>query len=36
VKHENERHIRTFVLVRRNDRWLIMQDQNTAVAGPKA
>jgi uncharacterized protein (TIGR02246 family) len=36
VKHENERHIRTFVLVQRNDRWLIMQDQNTAVALPKA
>jgi uncharacterized protein (TIGR02246 family) len=35
VRHENEQHIRTFVVVRRNDRWLIMQDQNTAVAGPK-
>jgi uncharacterized protein (TIGR02246 family) len=32
VKHENERHIRTFVVVQRNDRWLIMQDQNTTVA----
>ena len=30
-KHENERHIRTFVLVRRNGRWLIMHDQNTIV-----
>lgn len=36
VRHENEQHIRTFVVVRRNDRWLIMQDQNTAVARPKA
>jgi uncharacterized protein (TIGR02246 family) len=32
VKHEREQHIRTFVLVKRNGRWLIMQDQNTAVA----
>ncbi|MEO7674206.1 MAG: SgcJ/EcaC family oxidoreductase [Pyrinomonadaceae bacterium] len=31
VKHENERHIRTFVVVKRNGRWLIMQDQNTTV-----
>jgi uncharacterized protein (TIGR02246 family) len=36
VRHENEQHIRTFVVVQRNDRWLIMQDQNTAVARPKA
>jgi uncharacterized protein (TIGR02246 family) len=35
TKHENEQHIRTFVLVRRNELWLIMQDQNTAVARPK-
>ena len=31
TKHENERKIRTFVLVRRDQRWLIMQDQNTVV-----
>ena len=31
VTHENELHIRTFVLVRRNKQWLIMQDQNTTV-----
>ena len=30
-KHENERHIRTFVVVSRNGRWLIMHDQNTIV-----
>lgn len=36
VRHENEQHIRTFVVVQRNDHWLIMQDQNTAVARPKA
>jgi len=26
-----ERHIRTFVVVKRGGRWLIMQDYNTAV-----
>ena len=31
VKHGPERHIRTFVLVKRGDRWLIMQDQNTTI-----
>lgn len=31
VKHENERLSHTFVLVRRGDRWLIMQDHNTFV-----
>ncbi len=31
VRHENERHIRTFVVVNRNGRWLIMQDQNTTI-----
>jgi uncharacterized protein (TIGR02246 family) len=36
TKHENEQHIRTFVLVRRNEHWMIMQDQNTTVTRPKA
>lgn len=31
VKHEDERHIRTFVVVKRSGRWLIMQDQNTTI-----
>jgi uncharacterized protein (TIGR02246 family) len=31
VTHENEKHIRTFVVVKRSNRWLIMQDQNTTV-----
>jgi uncharacterized protein (TIGR02246 family) len=31
VKRENERHIRTFVVVKRSGRWLIMQDQNTII-----
>jgi uncharacterized protein (TIGR02246 family) len=35
IRHEDEHHIRTFVLARRNDHWMITQDQNTAVAGPK-
>ena len=29
VKREDQRQIRTFVLVERHGRWLIMQDQNT-------
>jgi uncharacterized protein (TIGR02246 family) len=33
VQHGAERHIRTFVLVKHGDRWLIMQDQNTTVLG---
>jgi uncharacterized protein (TIGR02246 family) len=31
VKHGTERHIRTFVVVRREGRWLIMQDHNTTI-----
>ena len=31
VKHENERHIRTFIVVKRRGHWLIMQDQNTII-----
>ena len=31
VKHRGERHIRTFVVVKRGGRWLIMQDHNTTV-----
>ena len=33
ARHENERHIRTFVMVKRTGRWLIMQDQNTTIGG---
>jgi uncharacterized protein (TIGR02246 family) len=29
VRHENEGHIRTFVVVKRGPKWLIMHDQNT-------
>ena len=31
-KHVNERYIRTFVVVRRGGRWLVMQDQNTVMS----
>lgn len=31
VTHENERHIRTFVVVKRKGQWQIMQDQNTII-----
>jgi uncharacterized protein (TIGR02246 family) len=33
IKHAAERHIRTFVLVKRGEHWLIMQDQNTTILG---
>ena len=32
VRHENERHIRTFVVLKQSGKWLIMQDQNTLIA----
>jgi len=35
TKHENERQRRCFIVVRRNGRWLIMQDQNTVIGGSK-
>lgn len=31
TKHENERQRRSFIVVRKSDRWLIMQDQNTVI-----
>jgi uncharacterized protein (TIGR02246 family) len=31
VKHGKERHIRTFIVVKRGARWLIMQDHNTTI-----
>lgn len=34
VTHQNDRERRTFVVVKRSGRWLVMQDQNTVVAGP--
>ena len=32
VRHDDEQQIRTFVVVRRDGRWRIMQDQNTVRA----
>jgi len=34
TKHDVQRGIRTFVIVKRGSRWLIMQDHNTTVAAP--
>ena len=34
TKHDVQRGIRTFVIVKRGDRWLIMQDQNTTIVPP--
>jgi uncharacterized protein (TIGR02246 family) len=33
-KHGTERHIRTFVVVKRGERWRIMQDHNTTIVNP--
>ena len=32
ANHSNERQIKTFVVVKRKNKWLIMQDQNTIIA----
>ena len=32
-KHENERHIKTYVLVKKSGKWLLAQDHNTVIAG---
>lgn len=34
TRHESQRGIRTFVVVNRGGRWLIVQDHNTTVATP--
>ena len=36
VRREDNHQIRTFVVVKRGDRWLIMQDHNTFVTAPPA
>lgn len=33
VKHENERQIKTYVLVKKKGRWLLAQDHNTVIQG---
>jgi uncharacterized protein (TIGR02246 family) len=34
TRHENERHIRTFVIVQKAGKWLIEHDQNTTIQAP--
>lgn len=34
AKHEKERHIKTYVIVKQNDKWLLTQDQNTIIQEP--
>jgi uncharacterized protein (TIGR02246 family) len=36
VKQGPQKHVRTFIVVKRGERWLIMQDHNTTVASPPA
>jgi uncharacterized protein (TIGR02246 family) len=31
TKHENERHIKTYVLVKKNGKWLLAHDHNTVI-----
>ena len=31
VRHENERHIKTYVVVRKKGKWLLAQDHNTVI-----
>ena len=33
VKHENERQIKTYVVVKKKGRWLLAQDHNTVIQG---
>lgn len=33
VKHENERHIKTYVIVKKKGKWLLAQDHNTVILG---
>jgi uncharacterized protein (TIGR02246 family) len=34
-KHENERHIKTYVVVKKKEKWLLAQDHNTVIQGGK-
>ena len=33
IKHENERHIKTYVVVKKKGKWLLAHDHNTAIQG---
>ena len=34
LKHENERQMKTYVLVKRDGKWLLALDQNTIISNP--
>ena len=34
IKHENERQMKTYVVVKRNGKWLLALDQNTIISNP--
>jgi uncharacterized protein (TIGR02246 family) len=34
VKHDNERQMKTYVIVKRNGKWLLALDQNTIISNP--
>lgn len=34
IKHENERHIKTYVIVKQKDKWLLAHDHNTIIQEP--
>ncbi len=36
MKHENERHIKTYVVVKQKGKWLLTHDHNTIVQGSNA
>ena len=33
VKHENPRHIKTYVVVKKKGKWLLTHDHNTSIQG---
>jgi len=34
VKHDKERQMKTYVVVKRNGKWLLALDQNTIISNP--
>jgi hypothetical protein len=34
VKHEKERQLKTYIVVRQKGKWLLTHDQNTVIARP--
>jgi len=35
VKHEDERQMKTYVVVKHNSKWLLALDQNTIISNPR-